>query len=82
MPRGTHLEGWTRLGVVALNAHAEEELIALGSFEQGTEGSDMNFNVSFLSNEKKNTESKGLIFCFLYVAPKPILAGQCKFNNN
>lgn len=43
--------------MVALNAHAEEELMALGSSEQGTEGSDVNFNVSFLSNEKQQKKT-------------------------
>lgn len=44
--------------MVALNAHAEELLMALGNFEQGTEGSDVNFNVSFLSNEKQKQRAR------------------------
>lgn len=82
--QGTYLEEWTGLGVVALHAHAEEKLMALGSFEQGAEGSDVNFNVSFLSNEKQQKEQPHIKqrLNLLFSLYSTILAGQGKFNNN
>lgn len=71
--------------MVALHAHAEEKLMALGSFEQGAEGSDVNFNVSFLSNEKQTNKKQPHIkqrLNLLFSLYSTVLAGQGKFNNN
>lgn len=61
--------------MVALHAHAEELLMASGNFEQGIEGSDVNFNVSFLSNEDQNqnqnkTREQGLNLLFSFNSTK------------